>query len=66
MDVGGIPAYFTATAGNGEAGSTMVLTAFGSNSDFTDYGAHTVKLTIFLVNYPTILVERTLTINIVC
>ena len=65
MDIGGEPTYLSfSTSGN--AGTSFSLTAFGGAPEWANYGTHSVKLTIFLVNYPTIFVERILTINIVC
>ena len=65
MDVGGEPTYLSFTT-SGDAGTSFSLTAFGGTPNWANYGTHTVKLTIFLENYPTIFVERFLTINIVC
>jgi len=65
MDIGGEPTYLDVTE-SGDAGALFSLTAFGSTPGWLNYGTHTAKLTIFLVNYPTIFVERILTIDIQC
>jgi hypothetical protein len=66
LDVGGVPIFFTTSTSQGASGDFVYFQAFGGAPKYLNYGDHNVKIRIELVNYPSIFVEHTLVVKIVC